>query len=671
MTFNTDSTMPIRDLSLKDISILVVEDVDATRRFMSMFLTRRGATVYFAENGQEGLNLFKGHQVDVVLTDIQMPVMDGLEMASAIREFDDETPIIFLSAHTEVELLQRSIRLAASEYLIKPISNDKLLSALSVVIDKLHNRQKLRTHLDYLGATLSHLQDEKQRLKRTITQMIGNDQHSDVSVLTQSKYAISGDIYCIGAYQDSLYVLLIDGMGHGVSAILPALDLPKHFRKLASQGAGLCHIADELNQLVFEDGLTGYFVAATLVRVDSGQRLVEVINCGNPSVLMVDRQGKPQCDFPSKNLALGIVGASDFIPELQDYRYSDSFELYLFSDGFTDTLQYLKNEPGVEVFLDMMANNPAGIMDELHAWLQTISSDQRQDDITLLKVRGLLLPQIPLTDDASVASLTQNLSVLFVAQDCSAREYLYQLLKEQVGTLYSAFNGQDGLRLFKQYRPQLVIAGVTLSVMDGLEMVEHIRAMVPDVQIILISDINSWRYQENKLLTVLKLAGNKFLDKPLSSDKLLDAIQYCLDNYQYINDLRMSASVFMTTPLAMTITDADCNIVTVNPAFTAITGYDMEEIKGLNPKILSSGKHNAEFFRQMWECINNTGQWSGEIWNRRKNGELFLEWITIAAIRNQEGDVANYVSVFSKSTQRNFAKEKLHHLTQAAALEVC
>ncbi len=126
--------------------------------------------------------------------------------------------------------------------------------------------------------------------------------------------------------------------------------------------------------------------------------------------------------------------------------------------------------------------------------------------------------------------------------------------------------------------------------------------------------------------------------------------------------LRLSAKVLESTSEGITITDCDGNILAVNPAFCRITGYAENEVIGANPKILKSGRHDALFYQQMWESLQRDGQWRGEIWNRRKNGEVYPELLTISAIAGDDGETTNYVAVFSDISNLKQASEKLEFL---------
>ncbi len=110
---------------------------------------------------------------------------------------------------------------------------------------------------------------------------------------------------------------------------------------------------------------------------------------------------------------------------------------------------------------------------------------------------------------------------------------------------------------------------------------------------------------------------------------------------------KLAASVFDNSYEGIMITDPNNCIVDVNPAFTRITGFEKQEVLGHSPKVLQSGKHPQGFYDQMWQSLRDKGYWNGEIWNRRKTGEIYAEMLAIACIRDDEQQVNNYVAVFS------------------------
>jgi diguanylate cyclase (GGDEF)-like protein/PAS domain S-box-containing protein len=123
--------------------------------------------------------------------------------------------------------------------------------------------------------------------------------------------------------------------------------------------------------------------------------------------------------------------------------------------------------------------------------------------------------------------------------------------------------------------------------------------------------------------------------------------------------LRTAATFFDTTSEAITVTDSNNRIVAVNPAFCNITGYSAEEVLGQDPSILSSGRNSPAFYRNMWHTLQRMGRWQGEIWNRRKSGEVFPEWLSIVAIKDHEGITRQHMAVFSDITKRKQDEEKI------------
>ena len=130
---------------------------------------------------------------------------------------------------------------------------------------------------------------------------------------------------------------------------------------------------------------------------------------------------------------------------------------------------------------------------------------------------------------------------------------------------------------------------------------------------------------------------------------------------------RLAASVFTHAREGILIADQDCNIIDVNEAFSRITGYSRDEVIGCNPKMLQSGRHNADYYAQMWHSLGTLGHWEGELWNRRKDGVVFPEMLSISAVSNAEKRVLNYVALF---TDISMQKEHEHKLERIARYDV-
>ena len=123
--------------------------------------------------------------------------------------------------------------------------------------------------------------------------------------------------------------------------------------------------------------------------------------------------------------------------------------------------------------------------------------------------------------------------------------------------------------------------------------------------------------------------------------------------------LELSSLVIETMSQAVVVTDANNDIISINPAVTRISGYSIEEVRGKNPRIFASGRHDQAFYAQMWETINTKGFWEGEIWDRRKNGEVYPKWLNVNVINDSEGIADRYFSVFSDITERKKTEETI------------
>ena len=116
--------------------------------------------------------------------------------------------------------------------------------------------------------------------------------------------------------------------------------------------------------------------------------------------------------------------------------------------------------------------------------------------------------------------------------------------------------------------------------------------------------------------------------------------------------LKLASSVYQSSNDAVVVTDENNRILDVNPAFTRITGYTLEDVRGKNPNLFQSGKHDTQFYQQMWQSILDDGHWQGEVWDLKKGGELHAKWLSISVIRHSDGRIFRYVGQFSDITEK-------------------
>lgn len=227
-----------------------------------------------------------------------------------------------------------------------------------------------------------------------------------------------------------------------------------------------------------------------------------------------------------------------------------------------------------------------------------------------------------------------------------------------------AADGAEGLALWRQWQPDIVITDIMMPVMNGLEMSRAIKAEDPEAQIIVVSSSS----ESHHLREALDIGIDRYVAKPLDARLLSDAVAKCQRDSQWLRELRMARLVFEAASEGVMVTDSEGRIIAVNPAFSEITGYRRDEALGQRPSLLSSGRHDPEFYQQMWASLKSFGRWTGEILNRRRNGELYPEWLSIVAVEEQIKKATRYIGLFSDITERKREENRMRRLAHYDAL---
>ncbi len=174
---------------LKNLTLLYVEDEEFTRKMFATFLQRLVGVLIVAKNGAEGVAAYREFTPDIVMTDINMPIMDGLTMVREIRTIDTGTqvPILFLTAHEEVAFLKSSISLGTTEYLVKPVNTGKLVEALRMCARQLHDEKMLREDKEQMVTF-------NEQLEKRVAEEVGKNREKDTMLLQQDKLASIGQL---------------------------------------------------------------------------------------------------------------------------------------------------------------------------------------------------------------------------------------------------------------------------------------------------------------------------------------------------------------------------------------------------------------------------------------------------------------------------------------------
>tara|TARA_Y100000296_G_scaffold25687_1_gene30195 strand:- start:9853 stop:12969 length:3117 start_codon:yes stop_codon:yes gene_type:complete len=200
----------------------------------------------------------------------------------------------------------------------------------------------------------------------------------------------------------------------------------------------------------------------------------------------------------------------------------------------------------------------------------------------------------------------------------------------------------------------------------------ELRNEINDVFEILVEGKKTVRRVNDNLTRLLETITCEWYSTPILdfSGKVISVVSLVQDitvNKRLEDKLKLSASVFSHAREGIFITDSESNIIDVNKTFEEITGYSRNEVIGNKPSMFKSGKQSPEFYENLWKSIINDGYWAGEVWNKRKNHEIYAQLLTVSAVRDDDGTIKNYIAIFSDISE---TKEQQYRLEQMAHYDV-
>ncbi len=230
------------------------------------------------------------------------------------------------------------------------------------------------------------------------------------------------------------------------------------------------------------------------------------------------------------------------------------------------------------------------------------------------------------------------------------------ITRQQDGCIIEA---NEGFSLITGYENHAVIGQTTVGLAIWNDLQDRERMMQQVREEGQARDLQAWIRSRDGQLRLAELSVQPLLIDDIPC--ILTIARDITERQQMQERLHQAATVFENTAEGVMITDTEQRITAVNRAFSTITGYSEAEALGQTPRLLSSGQHDSAFYAAMWHQLAADGHWQGEVWNKRKNGELYPEWLTISAVRNPTDTVTHFVGVFADISTLKHVQARLDH----------
>ena len=374
------------------IKILAVDDNIVNIKVLSQFLLKKDYEVIVAASGEEAIEKFKAEAPDIILMDIMMEGMNGLEATAKIKALagDHWVPVIFMSALASEEDKIRGLDVGGDDYITKPIEFNILGAKLKAV-------QRIADIQYKLSETMLELQRYKQaeegeqEMAYDLMESLFDTGHlegKDFQVWHIPATRFSGDLIVAEKHsEDRFYLLHADSTGHGLTAALPLLPVSQTFNHMAEKGYSIGQIARKMNQQLKAVMPINRFVAVTIMLVDFENNVVEIWNGGNPPVFVINENKEIVKKFDSKHLALGILPDEAFDAKTEFLSCNGNNAVVLYSDGLVEAENAAGQPFDENMLLDILKTDENAVNlrnNIIEAVTNHLDGEKAHDDMSLV-----------------------------------------------------------------------------------------------------------------------------------------------------------------------------------------------------------------------------------------------------------------------------------------------
>ena len=406
----------IKELA-KNISVLYVEDNELAQKKTAELLRRVFPTVSTASNGEEGLALYMKEKFDLVISDIVMAKLNGLEMATAMKQVHKSQRIIFLSSYSDINFLTQAIELGIDGFVFKPLEHDKFFNVihkLLIQIQDTRENKQYKTKLEVLvkqrtqqleekniilHKTLEEVKKAKQlkeemKIAQTVQQNflpheIPNSEKMQVATHFEAAQFVGGDYYDFFYCNDgTINIVIADVSGHGVGPAITMSSFRGICRAILSTVTSFQEQVEHINDMVCSDAQkSGFFITAFFIKYDEKRNCISYIGAGHNDILYFNSRTHAIESLNSVGIPLGIFEKTQYQAIYKDISQDDFMVLY--TDGLTEATNEGNEMYGLsllrELILDKQHQSSQQILDTIKTSLANfIKEKEKNDDTTIL-----------------------------------------------------------------------------------------------------------------------------------------------------------------------------------------------------------------------------------------------------------------------------------------------
>lgn len=382
----------------KPLRILIADDNETDRMILRTIVRKEGHEVLLAANGNEAVRIYESGQPDLILMDVLMPVMDGMEAAYEIRRDTSNAyvPIIFLTSLQDAESLAGCLDSGGDDFLSKPYNRVILKAKIKAFGRMRHMHEKLQEHNRQMLI--------EQQVAKTIFDNVAHsgclDQHN-ISFSLSPLSVFNGDTVLAERKPDGgMHLFLGDFTGHGLPAAIGAMPLAEIFYGMTAKGFSMEDILREVNNKLQTILPVGVFCCGCFIELDFYEKSGRVWLGGLPDMVCYRAKSKTLETLASSNLPLGVLGPHQFEPKLQELVLADGDELFIWSDGIIEARNSEDEMFGEERLFQLFSNQGAEPLFDriLKAVDDFVGETGADDDLTLLSVKMVSIEEIGLPD---------------------------------------------------------------------------------------------------------------------------------------------------------------------------------------------------------------------------------------------------------------------------------